>query len=68
MLFALYILKYLKARDSKIKILYSLNVFRAIQKWLTLELREMGTRDRVMGDCNLIAPHENTSILVKTDD
>jgi hypothetical protein len=53
-------LKYLKARDSKIKLLYTLNVFRAVQKRITLELREMGTRDRILGDCNYLGPMENS--------
>jgi hypothetical protein len=51
-------LKYLHARDSKIKLLYTLNVFRSIQKRLTIEMREMGTRDRVMGDCIFLGPME----------
>jgi hypothetical protein len=58
-LFALYILKYLKARDSKIKLLYTLNAFRAVQKRLCLELREMGSRDRVLGDSVTVHPMEN---------
>lgn len=62
LLFALYILKYLKARDSKIKLLYALNVFRAIQKRLTLELSEMGSRDRIMGDCTVIHNLENQPV------
>ena len=52
-------LKYLRARDSKIKLLYTLNMFRAVQKRLTVELREMGSRDRVMGDCIFLGPMEN---------
>ena len=38
------------SRDAKTKILYSLNYFRAIQKRLMMDLREVGTRDRVLGD------------------
>ena len=60
LLFSLYILKYLKAKDSKLKLLYTLNVFRTIQKRLALELREMGSRDRIMGDCNFLGPMENS--------
>ena len=30
--------------------LYTLNAFRAIQRRITLELRELGTRDRIIGD------------------
>jgi hypothetical protein len=37
-----------------------LNVFRAVQKRLCIELREMGSRDRVMGDSVIIAPKENS--------
>ena len=54
-------LKYLKARDAKIKLLYTFNVFRAVQKRITLDLREMGTRDRVMGDCNLVGNMETSN-------
>ena len=52
-------LKYLKARDAKTKLLYTLNAFRAVQKRVTLEMREMGTRDRVMGDAMFLGPMEN---------
>lgn len=38
------------SRDCKTKILYSLNYFRAIQKRLMMDLREVGTRERVLGD------------------
>ncbi|CDW82479.1 UNKNOWN [Stylonychia lemnae] len=58
LLFSLYMLKYIKARDSKIKLLYVLNAFRAIQKRMVIELREMGTRDRVMGDVMFVSPME----------
>jgi hypothetical protein len=51
-------LKYLRAREARIKLLYTLNMFRAVQKRLTLELREMGTRDRVMADCIYLSPQE----------
>jgi hypothetical protein len=51
-------LKYLKARDHKLKLLYILNGFRAVQKRITLEMREMGTRDRVMGDSIFLGPVE----------
>jgi hypothetical protein len=56
---SLYILNYLKVRDAKTKLLYTLNAFRAVQKRVTLELREMGTRDRVMGDALFLGPMEN---------
>ena len=40
----------MNSRDAKTKILYSLNYFRSIQKRLMLDLREFGTRERVLGD------------------
>lgn len=53
-------LRYMESRDTKIKIQYSLNYFRAIQKRLMLDLREFGTRERILGDVSdpLIAPEE----------
>ena len=47
----------LKAKFNKTKILYTLNAFRSIQRRICFELREMGTRDRVMGDVNYVKPH-----------
>ncbi len=47
---AYYILRQMKSRDYKTKLLYSLNYFRAIQKRLMLDLREFGTRERILGD------------------
>jgi len=58
LLFAHYLLVCLRARDKKNQLLYTMNAFRAIQKRLTLELREFGSRDRVMGDCNIMRPNE----------
>ena len=40
----------MNSRDCKTKILYSLNYFRSIQKRIMLDLREFGTRERVLGD------------------
>lgn len=51
----------LKAREAKTKLLYTLNCFRSIQKRIALELRELGTRDRVMFDCNIVKPKEKTA-------
>lgn len=48
----------MNARENKIKLLHILNAFRTIQRRLTLELREMGTRDRVLGDAELVRPME----------
>lgn len=50
LLCAQYMLQTLNAREQKTKLLYTLNAFRAIQRRITLELREMGTRDRILGD------------------
>ena len=58
LLFANYLLQTLEARQQKTKLLYTLNSFRSIQRRLTLELREMGTRDRVLGDAQLVMPSE----------
>ena len=40
-------LRFIRSRDNKTKILYSLNYYRSIQKRLALDLREFGTRQRV---------------------
>ena len=62
LLFAHYLLSAVTARESKTKLLYTLNAFRSIQKRLSLDLREFGTRDRVMGDINNIKPMERQQI------
>jgi len=59
LLFALYIMRYSKARDSKIKLLHTLNAFRAVQKRLAVEMMQMGTRDRAMTDCYVQSPLED---------
>ena len=64
MLYSLYMLKYLKAKEHRLKLLYVLNAFRGIQKRITLEMREMGTRDRVMGDSVYIGPVEKDNNLL----
>jgi len=48
----------LKARENKIKLLHNLNAFRSIQRRLTYDLAEMGTRERVIGDAVIIAPRD----------
>lgn len=58
LLFSHYLLVAIQARESKTKMLYTLNCFRSIQKRITLDLREFGTRDRVMGDINHVKPME----------
>ena len=62
LLFSHYLLVATQARDSKTKLLYTLNCFRSIQKRITLDLREFGTRDRVMGDINHQRPIEKQYI------
>ena len=62
LLFAHYLLSALSGRDAKTKLLYTLNAFRSIQKRITLELREQGSRDRVMGDCNIVKSMEKQGI------
>ena len=53
---SLYLLRTLRARASKTKLMYTVNAFRAIQRRLSLDLREMGTRDRVNGDATIVEP------------
>ena len=60
LLFSNYLLNCLKARDHKTKLLYTLNAFRSVQKRLAIELRELGSRDRVTFDCNMVKPKEKT--------
>ena len=62
LLFAHYLLAVSTARESKAKLLYTLNAFRSIQKRLALDLREFGTRDRVMGDINYVDPQEKQAV------
>jgi len=42
-------LTYLHSRESKTKLIYILNYFRATQKRLAIDLREFATRDRIEG-------------------
>lgn len=58
----------MNAREQKTKLLYTLNTFRAIQRRLTLELREMGTRDKVLGDAFLVKPQEQRAECKIKDD
>ena len=56
----------LRLRNSKIKLLHTLNAFRSIQRRLTYDVREMGTRDRVLGDVRFLkrkGPSEGRSTL-----
>ena len=68
LLFAHYLLQCISARDSKHQLLYTLNAFRSIQKRITLELREMGSRDRVVADCSLVKPLEKQGVTQKIED
>lgn len=54
----LYMLRYLKARDFKSKLLSGLNYFREIQKRLTCDMVEMGSRDRLNLNCTVISPKD----------
>lgn len=67
LLFAHYLMQCLHARASKTKLMYTLNAFRAIQKRLTLELREVGSRDRVMGDANIVKASEKDAVVTNDD-
>jgi len=50
----------MQTRDYKIKLLYCLNYFRAIQKRMMQDLKEFGTRERIYGDQTqpYLAPNE----------
>ena len=43
----------LKIRNNKAHLLHLMNSFRSVQRRITLDLREMGTRDRALGDNNI---------------
>lgn len=47
LLVSYYTLRFMQSKDSKTKILYTLNFFRSIQKRISLDLREFGTRERM---------------------
>ena len=49
-----YTLRHLKARNFKIKLLHALNYMRSVQRRLTYDMLEMGTRDKLMGDVEVI--------------
>lgn len=52
LLVSFFTLRYMKSRDNKTKILYALNFCRAVQKRLSLDLREFGTRERIDSHMN----------------
>jgi hypothetical protein len=62
-----YLLQCLRARDFSTKLLYTLNAFRAIQRRLSLELREMGSRDRVLGDADIVNPSKGFKKMQETN-
>ena len=49
----------MNTRDNKTKVLYALNFARAVQKRLSLDLREFGTRERI--DSHLAQPYFHSS-------
>lgn len=59
LLVSYYTLRYMKSRDCKIKIMYALNFCRAVQKRLSLDLREFGTRERI--DSHLSQPYVHST-------
>ena len=59
LLMSFFTLRYMKSKDSKIKILYALNFCRAVQKRFSLDLREFGTRERV--DSHLTQPYVHST-------
>jgi len=67
LLFAQYLLVSLKAREKKTQLLYTLNAFRSIQKRITLELLQQGSRDRVVDSANIIKPLEKSGVAKAED-
>jgi hypothetical protein len=59
LLAAYYTLRFVRSKNSKTKILYTLNYFRSVQKRMSLDLREFGSRERV--DSHLTQPYEHSS-------
>lgn len=59
LLVSYFTLRYMKSRDNKTKILYALNFCRAIQKRISLDLREFGTRERI--DSHLSQPYVHST-------
>lgn len=53
-----YTLRYFKSRQYKKELISALNYYRSVQRRLTLDMLEMGTRDRIMGDCTKVMPNE----------
>ncbi|CDW75700.1 UNKNOWN [Stylonychia lemnae] len=55
---SMYTLRHMKIRDTKTKLLYALNFFRAVQKRLTLDLREFVGREVVSQNVDSQPPQE----------
>lgn len=62
LLFAQYLTVCLNTREHKTRLLYVLNAFRSVQKRIALELRVLGTRDRVSLDVSTFGPREGKSL------
>jgi len=60
-----YLLRYLKSRDRKIKIMNALNYYWEIQKWLTLDMMELGSWDWIDGENEKIYPVNNKLFMKK---
>jgi hypothetical protein len=52
----------MQIRDTKTKLLYVLNFFRAIQKRMALDLREFAGHEVISTDVDVKAPYEATYI------
>lgn len=53
---SMYTLRHMKMKDTKTKLLYVLNFFRAIQKRITLDLREFAGREIVSENVDIKSP------------
>jgi hypothetical protein len=61
-------LRYLKTRDSKIRLLHYLNFFRSVQKRLSLDLKELLTKSKapmVPQEAEVIAPQFEKSAFLQ---
>ena len=57
-----YVLRHLRTKDTKTKLLYTLNFFRAVQKRIALDLREFAGREVVSQNVDNKPPYEATYI------
>ena len=58
-------LRHLKIRDHKIKIQYTLNYYRSVQRRLAFDLHEFTTRDTVLGDQEFKPPSDASRVSTK---